>query len=67
MIATRKRTSGRLPDPQNLIESFLDSLVVNRLLVDDSGRWASVAEPDLRVDGKLEWAWMTVVRLEDLG
>jgi hypothetical protein len=67
LIATRKRTSGRLPDPQNLVESFLDSLVVNRLLVDDSGRWASVAEPDLQVDGKLEWSWMTVIRLEDVG
>lgn len=44
-----------------------DSLVANRLLADDSGRWASVAEPDLRVDAKLEWAWMSIVRLEEFG
>lgn len=67
LAVTRRRTSGRLADPQNLVESFLDSLVVNRLLVDDSGKWASVAEPDLRVDAKLEWAWMSIVRLEEFG
>jgi hypothetical protein len=66
LVVERRRRAGRLPDPQNLEESFFDALVANGLLVDDSGRWMSFAEPDVRVNPEIAWAWRTTVRLEEI-
>jgi hypothetical protein len=66
LVVERRRRAGRLPDPQNLEESFFDALVANGLLVDDSGRWMSFGEPDVLVNPEIAWAWRTTVRLEDI-
>jgi hypothetical protein len=65
LVVERRRRAGRLPDPQNLEESFFDALVANGLLVDDSGRWLSFGEPVVRVNPEIAWAWRTTIRLED--
>jgi hypothetical protein len=65
LVVERRRRAGRLPDPQNLQESLFDALVANGLLVDDSGRWMSFGEPDVRVNPEIAWAWRTTIRLEE--
>jgi hypothetical protein len=66
LVVERRRQAGRLPDPQNLQESFFDALVMNGLLVDDCGRWTSFGEPVVRVNPEIAWAWRTTVRLEEI-
>lgn len=62
---TRKRTSGRMVDPQNLIESLADSLVANRLLVDDSQKWAAFEPTYLDVDKDLPCPYRTIIVIEE--
>jgi hypothetical protein len=65
-VVERRRRAGRLPDPQNLQESLFDALTANGLVVDDSGRWLSFGEPEVRVNPEIAWVWRTMIRLEDI-
>jgi hypothetical protein len=66
LVVERRRRAGRLPDAINLMESTADALTANGLLVDDSGRWLSFGEPDVRVNPEIAWVWRTTIRLEDM-
>jgi hypothetical protein len=65
LTVRRRRASGRLPDSINLMESFADSCVENRLLVDDSARWMAFPEPVVFVDKGIAAEWATTIRLEE--
>jgi hypothetical protein len=61
----RKRAAGRLGDAINYMEAAADSLVANRLLVDDSAKWLAFPEPLVFVDRGVAADWATTVRLEE--
>lgn len=65
-LVERRRASGRMPDPQNLIESLCDSCVNTGLLLDDSSRWLDLEQPIVRVNKGIEYGWMTTLILEDI-
>lgn len=65
-LVERRRARGRLPDPQNLVESLCDSCVATGLIVDDSSRWLEVVQPVVRVNREIGWAWVTTLILEDV-
>jgi Holliday junction resolvase RusA-like endonuclease len=53
---------GRLPDPDNVLKSLLDSLVAARLLVDDNALWMELGQVKVERGPKRQ----TVITLEDL-
>lgn len=65
LTVRRRRAQGRLFDNINIMESLADSLVANRLLVDDSGKWLAFPEPLVFADRGLPAAWATAIRLEE--
>ncbi len=67
LAIVRRRTAGRLSDPQNHEESLYDCLVKAGLLVDDDTKWLERGPTTVAADKQLSAAWVTRIRLEDVG